>query len=350
MFNLYKKSKLLKVHQQPVTSVVFSYNKSFISGSTDRSLALIDAEAMQIVGSFNQNYPVNCLASNLSIPIFATGSNDHKVRIWDAKTGNLTQVLSLSKKVLALSFSLDGKFLACASGSELFIWRIADWKLLYRTQAAFTGSRPDGWTSLPINITRVGFVDDAIFYLDEQGGSWVFFDIDWILAGKGVSGIFTKSFSMVPNYVVDAKKGLEFTNLNGISSGTTIQRLYSGNTKDPKHPLGGVMVYNNHFQGPLTITGLGNELGYYIGENNSIVNIAFRPNGGVIRAATLDSENLLAIATENGDITFWHLDKGIQVQRIPNPNMVVNSLVLSPNSQFLVLGFNDGNIGFISQA
>ncbi|CAN0897729.1 Activating molecule in BECN1-regulated autophagy protein 1A [Linum grandiflorum] len=54
--------------------------------------------------------------------ILASGSLDHEVRLWDAKTAECVGFRDFSRPIASIAFHAEGQLLAVASGHKLYIW------------------------------------------------------------------------------------------------------------------------------------------------------------------------------------------------------------------------------------
>jgi len=110
---------------------IFADQKQAVSVSQDGSICITNlATGIPDV----QIEPIDCeflsVATSPTLPIFATGSSDFKVRIWDRKTGSLLkEIVAHEHDIWSVHFSPDGKQLisACANG-KVHIWDTLNWQ------------------------------------------------------------------------------------------------------------------------------------------------------------------------------------------------------------------------------
>ncbi|KAL3634420.1 hypothetical protein CASFOL_021474 [Castilleja foliolosa] len=55
--------------------------------------------------------------------VLASGSLDHEVRLWDAKTAECIESRDFSRPIASIAFHAQGEILAVASGHKLYMWR-----------------------------------------------------------------------------------------------------------------------------------------------------------------------------------------------------------------------------------
>eukprot|EP00299_Pterocystis_sp_00344_P012055 c5735_g1_i3.p1 GENE.c5735_g1_i3~~c5735_g1_i3.p1 ORF type:complete len:598 (+),score=98.04 c5735_g1_i3:56-1795(+) len=112
-------------HQGPVRSTRFvPHTSHLISGSDDKTLRLFDIPTQSQLCLFEAHEDqVRCVAP-LDSNVFVTGSYDHTVRIWDARTGRCSITMTCDGPVEALQILPGNSLLASADGTCVRFWDI----------------------------------------------------------------------------------------------------------------------------------------------------------------------------------------------------------------------------------
>jgi guanine nucleotide-binding protein G(I)/G(S)/G(T) subunit beta-1 len=117
-------------HEGYVSSCTFASEKQLITTSGDCSAAMWDIPARRVVNEFvEHSLDVNCSAvagTDGSGQVFATGSCDATIKLWDARTGtkSLRTFIGHTSDVNSLTFFPDGNLLL--SGSDDSTCRLFD--------------------------------------------------------------------------------------------------------------------------------------------------------------------------------------------------------------------------------
>jgi WD40 repeat protein len=134
------------VHRQEVTAVAVTAHPGrpmIVSGGLDSSVLLWDVTASKQTTALATppNVGVRSLAATgpkSKAHLVAAGGDDGKVRVWDisnpdkpGKEPVVTFEEAHGGAVAAVAFSPDGRFLATASGRDVFVWSVGDRKRLY---------------------------------------------------------------------------------------------------------------------------------------------------------------------------------------------------------------------------
>jgi guanine nucleotide-binding protein G(I)/G(S)/G(T) subunit beta-1 len=117
-------------HEGYVSSCSFANEKQIITTSGDCSAALWDVPARRLISEFTEHsLDVNCSAiigGNGGGQVFATGSCDASIKLWDVRTGtkSIRTFIGHTSDVNSLSFFPDGN--AIISGSDDSTCRLFD--------------------------------------------------------------------------------------------------------------------------------------------------------------------------------------------------------------------------------
>jgi WD40 repeat protein/tRNA A-37 threonylcarbamoyl transferase component Bud32 len=130
----YKLMHTLTHHQGDVTTVTFSPDlQLFASGSVDRTIELWDVPTWQLKRTLtgHEDY-VESVDFSPDGHLLASGSADSMIKLWDVPTGNLKQTLKFNgSSVLSVAFGPAARLLASASWDRTIgIWDVASGTLL----------------------------------------------------------------------------------------------------------------------------------------------------------------------------------------------------------------------------
>ena len=141
---------ILRLHTKPVTCVSFAPDgKSLLSGSTDQSIRNWDAQSgEQFMCRLGHEDAVTAVTFAPGGERFASASRDHTVRIWDSATGACVDCLrGHSNGVLGVAFFSDSRRIASVSADKTVrIWDTVETKCLIGHSDAVTALAvsPDG--------------------------------------------------------------------------------------------------------------------------------------------------------------------------------------------------------------
>ena len=118
----------LKGHTGGVTSAVFSPDgRDLASVSDDHTIRVWEAKSGQEISRFTYDQGANVAAFSPDGKTLASGSYDKTLRLWDVSTGTSLRAFEGHKNpVLSVAFSPDGKTLASGSADRtLILWNVA---------------------------------------------------------------------------------------------------------------------------------------------------------------------------------------------------------------------------------
>ena len=214
--------------------------------------------------------------------MFASGSGDKTIKLWDSNGTFLRTLSGHAGQVYAVAFSPDGQWLFSGSlDGTAKIWRVADGTLQYtlvgHTSAIYAISvSPDGKT-----IASASF--------DKTIRLWKASDGEYLRTLNGHNqGIYAVTFS--PNGSLIASAGIDRT--------IKVWRVSDG-----------AVVWN------LT------------GHTNTITGLSFTPDGNTLLSGSYDNS-----------IKFWRMTNGALIRTIQNDSNSVSSLALSTDGKKLLCG------------
>jgi U3 small nucleolar RNA-associated protein 15 len=137
IFDVQTKSilRLLKGHKDAVRTTVWnSTGHHVISGSDDRSIKVWDLATQDILWnctSAHEDY-VRCSASSpISPDVFATGSYDHTVKLWDYRQKSTISTFTHGHPVESCFINTSSTMLISAGGNNVKIWDLMQSRLLH---------------------------------------------------------------------------------------------------------------------------------------------------------------------------------------------------------------------------
>ncbi len=99
-------------------------------GTLDGAVMLYDLVSGEVVNTWSAyNNWVNDIAFNEDHSQLATASEDGSVRIWDVNSGEMLDEITIpgqTTSIQAVTYSLDGRFIAVTGGTQVVIWRVAE--------------------------------------------------------------------------------------------------------------------------------------------------------------------------------------------------------------------------------
>jgi len=119
-----------------ITSVDFSSDNTKIAFSAQNIIQIWDLNQNALLFTISKDtFRINKLVFLPGSDLFITGGDNRKVGVWDSQTGKLIREMSASYKVIDLSISNTGQYVAAALyKSTIEVWDINEGKLLHSLQ------------------------------------------------------------------------------------------------------------------------------------------------------------------------------------------------------------------------
>ena len=279
-----------------------------ISGNEDGTIILWDITSGQSIGQYTRGHTdhVNSVAVDPSGKIFASGSDDNTVRLWDVNVTTsklLTDPLTKhTNSVLGVAFSPDGQILASVSRDDtIILWDMSTFQPIGEPLTGHTDDVLEAAFSHDGKILASASWDGSIILWDVQTQK----AIGMPLIGHQGAVVSVAASPVEPILVSAGRDGSII--LWDISTGQVTNTLYQGSP-------------------------------------GTIWRVAFSPNG-----QTLASAGCLQLTTrgncEHGEIRLWDMSTGQQLgQSLVGHQDVAWALTFSPDGKKLASGSRDGTI------
>jgi WD40 repeat protein len=269
----------------------------------------------------------------------ASGSWDHDVRLWDARTGEPRGVLSHPGNVRTLAFGPDSSWLVTGGDiGELRIWDVATAKLRRTIRGLGTSARylsvsPDG-----ARIAETGAYPDRILMgISDVASGQLIFSAPGIAFAYSPNGAWLACCQEDEKTLVllDARTRQPLARLTGHSD--VIQHVAFSRDNSWLATCSRdrtVRVWNIGFV-LQSSSGDSNEKGCHVlsGHTDEVFAAAFHPDG-----------KRLATAGRDRAIWLWDLETWQEVVRLQGHTSYVWSLAFSPDGASLVSGSGDGTV------
>ena len=318
-----------KEHKDRANSVAFSSDgKMLASGSTDNTIRLWDAATGQIKNILTDHRDdVNSVVFTPDGSTLMSGSRDKTIRVWDVATGLQKQVLTgHGASIYSVALSPDGSTLMSGSDdNEIYFWDVATGERLEILRESVTG------------VDDIAFSTDNTIIASELGRDILLWDI-----ATGVQKQVLTGHTENVNSIVFSPDG--GTLASGSSDDTVrvwdvatgqIQKILTERRGNIGwvvfSPDGGTLAgatSGEIFLWDVT-TGLRKET--LAGRNNS--SIVFSPGGGTLASGSSDTT-----------IRLWDVATGLQKQTFTGHGGSVDSATFSPDGSVLASGSSDTTI------
>ena len=316
-------------HGEHVRSIVFSPDgQTIASGSADNTIRLWDAATGQIKNILTDHRDdVNRVVFTPDGSTLMSGSNDKTIRVWDFATGLQKQVLTgHSASIYSIALSPDGSTLMSGSvDNAIYFWDIA------------TGERLEILTESVVGVDDIAFSPDNTIIASELGTDILLWDIATGLQKQVLTGHTANVNSIVFSPDGDTlASGSSDTTVRvwDVATGQ-IQKILTERGGDiytvafsPNGDTVAGATWSNIYLWDVT-TGLRKET--LAGSANS--GIAFSPDGGTFASGSTDTT-----------IRLWDVATGLQKQTFTGHGGSVYSVAFSSDGSILVSGSTDTTI------
>ncbi len=283
----------------PVNSVAYSPDgKTVAAASWDRKLRLCDTRTTKLKATLiGHTGPVDAVVYSPDGKTIATagGWEDHTVRLWDARTGETTAVLTGYTHISSVAYSSDGKTLATGGGSRSNSLQL--WDVPTRKRKTTYTEHTDGMLS------------SIVYSPDGKTLAAVDLENDTVRLWSSGTGKHKATFKHT-----NARREYDISSV-----------VYSPDG----HTLAVVGGYYKQHKGTVYLWHVQTRRRKIIYEGpDYISSVAYSPDGRTI-----------ATGSWNGKIQVWHTVTGEELKAIPTKHKGgVESLAYSPDGKTLVSG------------
>lgn len=326
LIRLSDRSRLtLRGHAKAVPAIAFSADGRWIaSGSGDHTVSLWDARTGARIRTFTGHAgEVCCVAFSPDGRRVATGSDDHLVSVWEVDTGAELDRVSHDSPVRAVAFMSNGRHICSVSRDcvvEVWDSGLGEEELRSGGQAqacAAAALSPDGeWVGL-------GAADGGVRIRSVMGGTEVA-----VLAGRGAP-IHRLAFSPDGGKIIAGGQDGCLTLWDATSGREVWRRVgHRGWVRAVAFSPDGLQIASAGHEGTVKVWDVetGDQVLVFHGHDYPPVAVAFSPDG-----------RSMATGSDDCTVKLWDVDAGPDAPRVSHGHEI-NTVAVSPDGRWFASG------------
>lgn len=151
------------------TCWTFSRDGRWIASGSN-GISIWDASDGELLGRHEDPSWMTALAFAPDSTVLASGHDDHKVRLWNSRTGRLLHVLSAhGDEISALAFSRDGRLATAAEDRTVYIWDVQSGDMVQKLEGHTDRVDDLAWSPLGTLLASAGW-DTSVRVWDPNAG------------------------------------------------------------------------------------------------------------------------------------------------------------------------------------